>query len=94
MLQGLKCLGKLLANQNCIHEEIKSGLNLENAFYHSVQNILSSCQLFKNIKIRIYKNIFFPVVLYGAMHVRWGPCPHSMARPRVTDGGTASSYGG
>jgi hypothetical protein len=27
-------------------------------------------------------------------HVRWGPCPHSMARPRVADGGTASSYGG
>jgi hypothetical protein len=25
---------------------------------------------------------------------RWGPCPHSMARPRVADEGTASSYGG
>jgi hypothetical protein len=23
-----------------------------------------------------------------------GPCPHSMARPRVVDGGTGSSYGG
>jgi hypothetical protein len=23
-----------------------------------------------------------------------GPCPRSMARPRVADGGTASSYGG
>jgi hypothetical protein len=23
-----------------------------------------------------------------------GPCPYSMARPRVADGGTASSYGG
>jgi hypothetical protein len=28
------------------------------------------------------------------VHVRWGPCPHSMARPRVTDGGTTSSFGG
>jgi hypothetical protein len=27
-------------------------------------------------------------------HVRWSPCPHSVARPRVADGGTASSYGG
>jgi hypothetical protein len=27
-------------------------------------------------------------------HVRWDPCPHSMARPRVADGGTASRYGG
>jgi hypothetical protein len=23
-----------------------------------------------------------------------GPCPHSLARPRFADGGTASSYGG
>jgi hypothetical protein len=28
------------------------------------------------------------------VHVRWGPCPHSMARPRIADRGTASSYGG
>jgi hypothetical protein len=27
-------------------------------------------------------------------HVRWDPCPHSMARSRVADGGTASKYGG
>jgi hypothetical protein len=26
-------------------------------------------------------------------HVMWGPFPHSMARPRVADGGTASTYG-
>jgi hypothetical protein len=29
-----------------------------------------------------------------APHVRWGPCHHSMSRPRVADGGTASWYGG
>jgi hypothetical protein len=28
------------------------------------------------------------------IHVRWVPCHHSMARPRVADGGTASIYGG
>jgi hypothetical protein len=28
------------------------------------------------------------------IHVGCGPCPHSMARPRVADGGTVSSYGG
>jgi hypothetical protein len=32
--------------------------------YHSVQN-LSSCLLSKNVKIRIYKTIILPVVLYG-----------------------------
>jgi hypothetical protein len=31
-----------LTNQNDIHDEVKSRLNLENACYHSVQNLLSS----------------------------------------------------
>jgi hypothetical protein len=30
----------------------------------------------------------------STIHVRWDPCPHSMARPRLADGGTASRYGG
>jgi hypothetical protein len=33
--------------------------------YYSVQNLLSSRLLSKNIKIRIYKRIILPVVLYG-----------------------------
>jgi hypothetical protein len=48
-----------------IQEEIKRRLNSGNAFYHSVQNLLSSCLLSKNLKIRIYKMIMLPVVLYG-----------------------------
>jgi hypothetical protein len=36
-----------------------------NACYHSVQNLLSSRLLSKNIIIRIYKTIILPVVLYG-----------------------------
>jgi hypothetical protein len=39
--------------------------NSGNACYHSVQNLLSSCLLSKNIKIRIYRTIILPVVLYG-----------------------------
>jgi hypothetical protein len=35
------------------------------ACYHSVQNILSSRLLSKNIKVKIYKIIILPVVLYG-----------------------------
>jgi hypothetical protein len=46
-------------------EEIKRRLNSGNACYHSVQSLLSSRLLSKNLKIRIYKTIFFPVVLYG-----------------------------
>jgi hypothetical protein len=46
-------------------EEIKSRLKLENACSHSVQNLLSSRLLSKNLKIKIYKTIILPVVLYG-----------------------------
>jgi hypothetical protein len=48
-----------------IQEEIKRRLNSGNACYHSVQNNLSSRLLSKNIKIRIYRTIILPVVLYG-----------------------------
>jgi hypothetical protein len=45
--------------------EIKRWLNSGNACYHSVQNLLSSHLLSKNIKIRIYKTITWLLVLYG-----------------------------
>jgi len=35
-----------------------------NTSYHSVQNFLSSSLLSKNIKIKIYRTIIFPAVLY------------------------------
>jgi hypothetical protein len=50
---------------NLILEEIKRRLNSGNACYRSVQNLLSSHLLSKNIKIRIYKTIILSLVLYG-----------------------------
>ena len=47
-------LGTTLTNQNSIQKEIKSRLKLGNACYHSVQNLLSSSLLSKNLKIKIY----------------------------------------
>ena len=38
---------------------------IEVACYHSVQNLLSSRVLSKNLKIKIYRTIILPVVLYG-----------------------------
>jgi hypothetical protein len=58
-------LGTIIANQNLIQEENKRRLNSGNACYHSIQNLLSSRLLSKNMKIRIYKTIILPVVLYG-----------------------------
>jgi hypothetical protein len=58
-------VGTTITNQNLIQEEIKRRLNSGNACYHSVQNPLSSRLLSKNIKIRIYKTMILPVVLYG-----------------------------
>jgi hypothetical protein len=43
----LKNLGTTVTNQNLIQGEIKRGLNSGNAFYHMVQNLLSSCLLSK-----------------------------------------------
>jgi hypothetical protein len=60
-----KYLGMTVTNQNLIHEEIKRRLKSGNAFYHSVENLLSSRLLLKNLRIRIYKTIILPVVLYG-----------------------------
>jgi hypothetical protein len=50
-----KYLGMTVTNQNLIQEEIKRRLNSGNVCYHSVQNLLSSRLLLKNVKVRIYK---------------------------------------
>jgi hypothetical protein len=60
-----KYLGMTVTNQNLIQEEIKRRLNSANACYHSVQNLLSSCLLSTNLKIRLYKMIILPVIPYG-----------------------------
>jgi hypothetical protein len=62
MWEKFKYFGTTLTNQNDIHDEIKSGLNSENACYHSV---FSSRLISKNLKIKIYKTVILPVVLNG-----------------------------
>jgi hypothetical protein len=64
-MSEFKYLGTTERNQNLIQEDIKRRLNSGNACYHSVQSLLSSRLLTKNVKIRIYKTIILPVVLYG-----------------------------
>ena len=63
---GKACMAQIYidiecTNQNYIQEEIKCRLKTGN----SVQTLLSSKLLSKFLKIKIYKTIIFPVVLYG-----------------------------
>jgi len=64
-VEEFKYLGTTFTNQNSIQEEIKRRLKSGNACYHSVQNLLSSSLLSKNIKMSIYRTIILPIVLYG-----------------------------
>jgi hypothetical protein len=61
----IKYLETTVTDQSLIQEKVKRGLNSGNACYNSVQNLLSSRLLHKNIQIKIYRTIILPVVLYG-----------------------------
>jgi len=64
-VEEFKYLGTTLTNQNSIQEEIKSRLKSGNASYYSVQNVLSSSLLSRDLKIKIYRTVILPFVLYG-----------------------------
>ncbi|KAJ4436784.1 hypothetical protein ANN_16916 [Periplaneta americana] len=50
---------------NDTRQEIKHRINMGNACYYSVEKLLSSSLPSKNLKVRIYKTVILPVVLYG-----------------------------
>jgi len=79
-VEEFKYLGTTLTNQNSI-EEMKSRLRSGVACYHSVQNLLSSKLLSKNLKIKIYRIIILPVVLYGCE--TWHETLREERKPRV-----------
>jgi hypothetical protein len=56
-VEEFKYLGTTLTDRNCVQAEIKSRLKLGNASYFSVQNLLSSRLLSKNLMIKIYRTI-------------------------------------
>ena len=53
-VEEFKYLGTTLRDQSYIQEESKSRLKSGNACYYSVQNLLSSRLLSKNLKIKVY----------------------------------------
>ncbi|KAJ4433926.1 hypothetical protein ANN_16241 [Periplaneta americana] len=64
-VEKFKYLGATVTNINDTREEIKHRINMGNACYYSVEKLLSSSLLSKNLKVRIYKTVILPVVQYG-----------------------------
>jgi hypothetical protein len=60
-VKKFKYLETIPTNKNSIQEASKGRLKSGNACYHSVQNILYSSLLSKNIKIKIYRTIILSV---------------------------------
>jgi len=84
-VEEFKYLGTTLTNESSMQEEIKSKLRSGNACFHSVQILLSSCFLFKNLKIKIYRTITLSVVLFG--HETWSLTLKEEHRLRVSEKG-------
>jgi hypothetical protein len=63
-VEEFKYLGTTLTNKTSLQEEIKSRLKLGNACYWSMQSLLSSSLLSRGLKIKIYRTIILPFVLY------------------------------
>ncbi|KAJ4441643.1 hypothetical protein ANN_11501 [Periplaneta americana] len=53
-----------VTNINDTREENKRRINMRNACYYSVQKLLSYSLLSKNLKVRIYKTVILPVVVF------------------------------
>ncbi|KAJ4451445.1 hypothetical protein ANN_02907 [Periplaneta americana] len=64
-VEKFKYLGATVTNINDTREEIKRRINMGNACYYSVEKLLSSSLLSKNLKVIIYKTVILPVLLYG-----------------------------
>ncbi|KAJ4435581.1 hypothetical protein ANN_18197 [Periplaneta americana] len=74
-------LGATVTNINGTREEIKRRINMGNACYYSVEKLLSSSLLSKNLKVRIYKTVILPVLLYGCE--TWTLTPREEHRLKV-----------
>ncbi|KAJ4431805.1 hypothetical protein ANN_20410 [Periplaneta americana] len=64
-VEKFKYLGATVTNINDTREEIKRRINMGNACYYTLEKLLSSSLLSKNLKVRIYKTVILPVILYA-----------------------------
>jgi hypothetical protein len=82
-VEEFKYLGTTLKHQISIQKDIKSRLKSRNACHPLVKNLLSSSLLSKYLKIKIYRSITLPVVLYGC--ATWSLTLRENRRPRISE---------
>jgi hypothetical protein len=58
-VKDFRYLGTILTDQNYIQDQIKSRLKSGNACCHSVQSLLCSSLLSKNLKVKMYRTMIF-----------------------------------
>ena len=63
-VEKFKYLGVLVTNTNYIHEEIKCKINMGNAYYYSLVQILSSRMLSKKLKINTHKTYITDCIVW------------------------------
>ncbi|KAJ4437772.1 hypothetical protein ANN_13710 [Periplaneta americana] len=80
-VEKFKYLGATVTTINDTREEIQLRINMGNACYYSVEKLFSSRLLSKNLKVRIYKAVILPVVLYGCE--TWTPTLREEQKLRV-----------
>jgi hypothetical protein len=75
-MSEVQVLRTAVTNQNLIQEKIKRILHSGNVLYHSVQDLLSSRLLSKNIKIRMYDTIILLLVSFSGVFCRENNMKH------------------
>ena len=89
-VKTFKYLGSLLINKNYIHKEIKCRLQEGNIYCYSIQTLLSSRLLSKNLRIKIFKTIKLPVLLYECE--AWSPTLREERRQGYLKTGSRDEY--
>jgi len=89
-VEQFKFFGTTQMDQNSIQEEIKSTMKPVNTCYHSVLNVVPSSLLTSNIKIKIYRTIILPPVLYGCE--TWSLTLREECRLRVLENRVLEEY--
>jgi hypothetical protein len=65
-VENLKYLGALINSRNLIRDEIKSRIAASNGYLYGVRHIIRSRAVSKAVKIKVYKTMVQPVVVYGS----------------------------